>query len=161
MSAIDPTPAADAPAPQDSLRDLLRGSREALQATRTIDLPVPGWGALVARYHVLSWRETRQITARHERVRDVAQQELYIAADSLIAACDGTFASLDGQLQPLNMIYGIDLARYLGEDGAESARQAVFQLIPNEIQLITHYGELMAWMQGENVSVDEDLAQGN
>lgn len=148
----------------DSLFAQIRAARDAKQQAETVDLVVPGYGGrLGVTYRALPWAETRRIAARHARNPDAAMRELYIAADTLLAACVDAHAILeDGTHHDLGVGLGADLARRLELDDTDglTARQAMFLLFARETQLISHYGELMEWQGGEvDPRVDDELVR--
>jgi hypothetical protein len=144
----------------DSLRDSLRAARARAQHRTTGEFPIPGYeGRLHGEFRALDdYSEVRAIVMRHTKVADVAQQELYVAADTLLAASVGTFAMQDGVRHDLSLPLGRGLAAYLGYEGLESDRQALFAVFPATISVMTLFAEYDLWMKASGVTVDEDLA---
>lgn len=150
---------ADVPARNGSLQAQLRAMAQRTQQRKTVDLAIPGYdGRLWGTFRALDdYSEHRKIVARHERLQ-TEQQELYIAADTLIAASVDTFAVLeDGQREPLNLRLGLALAGYLGLEGAETDRQAVFMLISSTMQIVELYVELEQFRKASTRETVDEL----
>ena len=154
--------------PEQSLRDKVQARRAELQADTSVTLDVPGYeGILRARYRALSLKELGRIGERVAKLKDLdaSTRELYIYADGLVLACEAVYdANLDDGRNdddppPTGKRWGAPLAHELGfPDVAGAARQAVFAVISRDTQIWSHYQSLLAWMDGENDRIDDDLA---
>ena len=137
-----------------TLRDRLRTAK-AEQASTINELALPGYsGQLVARYRTLEWRERRRI-GMGVKGPDIPARELEAAADILLASCEGVDAHVDGQVVALEHKLGMGLASYLGEEGAETDRQAMFLIFPSDLALMSHLEELAKLQAGEDDLVGE------
>lgn len=150
----------------DSLRDKVQARRAELQADTSTTLDVPGYeGILRARYRALSLKEINQIAERVGKMKDLdaTTRELYVYADSLVLACEAVYdADLDrsrkeGDPPPAGKKWGTALAHDLGFEAA-NPRQAVFAIIARDTQVWAQYQTVLAWMDGENARIDEELA---
>jgi hypothetical protein len=153
-------PPAVAPA---SLASRVATRRATLQAQSTTTLEVPGFeGILAATYRALSWKEMRSIGLRHERLSDEALQELYVAADTLILACEDVLEVLDGgERRSLGKRWGTALAQHLGVELPENAnpRTALFALFSRDTDVMTHYSSLVLWQERVTEKVDETVVE--
>lgn len=147
-----------------SLASRIAARRAKLQANSDKVFDVPGYeGILAARYRVLGWTEMRGIGKRHERMEDEALQELYVAADNLILACDDVLeVKPDGTRESLNLRWGTALADRLGVTVPENVpgsreRQALLAIIARDTWVITHYGEVAMWQESATEDVDETV----
>jgi hypothetical protein len=148
--------------PDGSLKDQVRFSRARIQHTKTRDFEIPGYQPqLFVTFKALDdYTETREIGARHENVPDEAQREMYVAADTLIAASTDSYGILDGERVEIGLPLGAALAARLDHDGAENDRQAVFQIFPSTMSLMRTFIELDGWTQQVARGTDEEL-EGN
>lgn len=163
MSTVDIEPGLDAHeldqpgqhAEPGSLQERFQQRRQALEANRTVEIEVaPAWaGMLAARYHKLGFKELQAIVERAQKeTRDSGDQVLYSAADTLIRACDDLLViHEDGSRESLGIKWGLNAARTLipSTTSAETARQAVFEFFPNDMDLVAHSNEVSEWMQGK------------
>jgi hypothetical protein len=163
---VDVTPEeehAARPMEAGSLQERLHQRRAEMQAQEPEEFDVPGYeGIIVARYQILPWKQHRAITARHEKSRDVAERDMYVAADTLINACVDLAEVLpDGSRKPLGYKWGVKAAQELfGVDSPlETARQGILACFPRDGLLMSHYGEVMQWQQGAQPKVDRELEQ--
>lgn len=171
-------PATELPRPAESLQEQLQRQRAEQQVNTVERLPIPGYGGrLVGYYHLVDWKAQRGIASRNSKVRGKtkedteATQELYNAADTLIAACDRIeirvtadadeqtrteAEKFNGEGHKLNVAF----AEYLGlhKDGEEriTDRAAVFLIIPQQTQVIVHAGLLMAKQGTIDEEIDEE-----
>lgn len=145
----------------ESFRALVQARREELQAGHTIDLDVPGWeGVLRARYRPVDWREMRRIGARVNRDRsnvDDFTRELYVAADTIVAACEEVLKPNGAGWKGTGQRWSAELAHALGIEDPQTPRQAIFALFGSDRLVARHFAELNAWMEGENREVDHEL----
>jgi len=148
---------------QASLRDKLRAARATQQAEQIEEITIPGYdGQLVAKYRTLDWKERRAI-GLNVKGPNIAVKELDAAADLIVASCVGVDAHVDGQVAPIEadgqqLKLGKKLANELGFEGADTDRQAVFQIFPSEIALMNHVGALARAQLITNEQIDDDLA---
>jgi hypothetical protein len=122
----------------ESLAERLRTQRQQYSDHTTEQtFKVPGFRELYARYLPLDYRTVRRIVERCEPIPDPATRDLEAAADSLLAACQGVEAHIDGEVHDLGCKLGKQLADTLGFEGAETDRQALFLIFPSEMAVIT------------------------
>jgi hypothetical protein len=146
----------------DSLGAWLKERRAQLAAKRSYEVPVHGFdGRVIGVYRALSYEEFRRIGSRHEKLPE-ATQELYVAADTLIASCERIYArGDDGTTADLPM-WGVELARTFGIDNPDvnTPRRAVLAIFDGaEMNLILHFGSLMAQRQAIEEAVDGELGE--
>lgn len=150
--------------PPASMAERAEQRRRHLLSQNTETFDVPGYiGILRVEYRAMDYKELRKIAARHQRVKDDADQELYIAADTLIAASENSFEVLPGEkegeerVRELGLTWGLSLARELGvTTPGDTARQAVFAVFPQKTWLTQHYTDYTDWLRGIGVQVDEE-----
>jgi hypothetical protein len=141
-----------------SLLDSLRAKRERLAASKTTDIPIPGYGGeLVVRYRLCDpLVEGKQIGDRLLEQFKGADQEsermYFMFVDTLIAACDGIFVKVGDELVSLDeegdtIDYGDPrLGEFLGFT-ADTARDAVLAVFgDNKIAVTQHGRQLQLWM---------------
>jgi hypothetical protein len=122
----------------ESLAERLRTQREQYtDHTTEQTFRVPGFRELYARYLPLDYRTARRIVERCATISDPATRDLEAAAASLIAACQGVEAHIDGEVHDLGCGFGKQLADKLGFEGSETDCQALFLLFPSEMAVIT------------------------
>lgn len=138
--------------------DSIREKRARLAAATTTEIPVLGYnGELVVKYRLCDpLVEGKEIGNRvHEQFGgdDLESERIYyLYVDSLIAACVGIFARVNGDLVSVDeggemVDYGDPrLGEFLGFT-AETARQAVLEVFGgNKIAVSQHARELQLWM---------------
>jgi hypothetical protein len=168
MSGYDAEPLSPSSAPEPekgSVVSRLRELRENFATDVTVDLEVPGYrGELVARYGALPWDVIRNLALRGERGKRNPDIAPTLAADGLANAVVGFFTREgDGEKQPLTWQgdpvtdFGPALRSVLGIE-AETVRETVKAVFPDEFALVSHYAELMEW-QSERDDGDEGLAE--
>jgi hypothetical protein len=70
---------------EGSLRDRMKARAEQMELHRTERFPVPGYAAVLeVELRTQNWEESRRIGDRHQRQRDQATRDLYVAADTII-----------------------------------------------------------------------------
>jgi hypothetical protein len=143
-----------------SLQARAQARREALLDRQTTIIEVPGYeGILAMEYRAMPYAEGRKINARHERQRDEATRELYVAADQLIAASVNAHElSDDGTTKPLEVGWGAPLARMLGVevDDTTTVRQAMMACFARDTFLTRHWAEYIEWLSSAEGDADEE-----
>ncbi len=140
-----------------SLRERLLDARSRKQAAAPETMEIPGYdGQLFATYRPLEFREARRIGQRHERLKDEIEKEIRVAADTLVAACTGCEARIDGQTVALPPL-GLELCEQIGLEGPETPTQAVLAIFPSETALIRQFVALEAAEGASNGQIDEAL----
>lgn len=146
----------------DSLGSWLKDKRAQLCEKRSYEVPVQGFeGRVVGVYQALSYEQFRRIGARHEKLPE-ALQELYIAADTLVASCERIYAKGDDGTTAELPKWGVDLAHTFGIENPEvnTPRRAVLAIFDGaEMNLILHFGALMEQRQAAGEAVDEELGE--
>ncbi len=140
-----------------SVQERLRAAMEA-PLSEPIRLPFPSStdGSLVVRYKpVKDWGQVQAFARTNDPV-----EELEAAADTLLGACEGCEAHIDGDVTELPHKLGRELARELGwnVDGVTD-RQALFLMCPNTIKLIKHHDDLLRESEAAAEKA-EDAAEG-
>ena len=140
-----------------TLGERLLAARAKKQAAREETIEVPGYeGQLWATYRPLDFREARKIGQAHEHLRDEIEKELRVAADTLVAACTGCEARIDGETHPLPPL-GLELCEQIGLEGAENPRQAVLLLFPSEMAVVKQFVDVQGLEEASNGQIDEQL----
>lgn len=170
------------PRPAESLQEELQRKRAEQQEHTIEKLPLPGYGGrLVGHYHLITYKAQRRIAKRNSTVRGKdkedteAVQELYNAADTLVAACDHIEACVPSDASSERRTdaetfnaeghkLNAEFAEYLGlHDPKEESRQgkltnraALFLIIPNETHIVVHAGQLMGKQGAMDEEIDEE-----
>lgn len=136
--------------------------RKTLSEERSSIIEVPGYeGILAVEYRALSYSEARKVVARHERVKDEATRDLYIAADHLIRASVNSYELVDGDVEKRRELghgWSLSLARELGieVDETMTVRQAVLACFPRDTLLGAHYADYSGWLNNIEQEIDEE-----
>lgn len=142
----------------ESLAETLRAKRDQYTQVTERTVEIPGFGGqLYAHYTPLDYRSARRIVERCETIPDPATRDLEAAAESLVTACQGVEAHVDGEVHDLGYKLGKQLADWLGLEGAETDVQAVFLIFPSEMAIINQANRVKD-MTGE---ADEDALLKN
>lgn len=146
-----------------SVIERLREMRASFSDDAHVDIEVPGYrGELVARYGPLPWEVVRNIAIRGERGKRNPDIGPLLAADGLANAIIGFYIREGDELKPLTWnglpvdSYGESLRLVLGLTDAQTVRETVRSVFPDEFSLVSHYGTLMEW-QAERDDADEGL----
>lgn len=160
-SVTDDTAAAAVQLDVSSLQERVKAARERRQPAKVVTVEIPGYkGLLFGKYRRPAWRKRREIAdGLDTETDDRITRELCIAADFLVASCVGVEAHIDGEVQDLNVTLGTSLAAWLDLTGADSDRQAVFLILPDEDDLTDH-SEIVIREQrvADGRNVDDDVA---
>lgn len=158
---------------EGSILSELRAERQALTHKRTLDLPVPGYQRMVARYKAIDYAIIDKIEARARKSQG-PMADLNAAADVLAQTCIGIFLREDnGELLPLNeqlerwgddpIRYDARLAEAVGvEPGkARTIIHNVFGVFEvdtgNDLVLMGHQTEILRWLKQANADDDADF----
>jgi hypothetical protein len=166
------------PRPAESLQEQLQRQRAEQQDTTIEKLPIPGVGGrLIGCYRLLDWKAQRRIAARNAKVRGKdkedteALQELYNAADTLIASCEQIevrtpkdadeqtkteAAKFNAEGHKLNVAFAEYLGRHKADEERILDRGAVFLIIPQQTQVVVHAGLLMKAQGTVDEEIDEE-----
>ena len=79
-----------------------------------------------------------------------------MAADTLVAACTGTEAHVDGQVHTLPPL-GLKLCEEIGLEGAENDLQAVLLLFPSEMAVVKQFVAMQEAEETANGRIDVEL----
>lgn len=150
-----------------SIQERLQQAREAGERAHPVSLAVPGYrdGALVLRYSPPGWAASRDYIRTQTKNADTSA-ELIAIANGLLSVSIGAEAHIDGEVHELPHSLGTNLAEYLGLDvsiseGAGqrrvSDREAVFLLIPDDLDLVTHWNELIARSRPARAKVEKEI----
>jgi hypothetical protein len=134
-----------------------------IEEQRTRTFPVPSLEDIIAvELRMMGWEAIRKIASRHERVRPAGLQEVYVAADHILAVTEG-FHEIDEDGQHVPVSYSwVSLARV-----ARPADQLPDDLTPRkallavvrDYPLITMWQEWLAWIKGEQPEVGEEVVR--
>lgn len=150
-----------------SVLEVIRRRREERSAEREYDLLVPGYGGLlVLRCSPLRGDQQTVLRQRIDRSKDPAK-DFALAADVLVAVCERVLArrTREGPLESLDPSgedVGINarLAELLHVESttARGLVRALFDKAPSpEMAAAKEVGEYLAWAQGEDVDLDDEL----
>ncbi len=140
-----------------ALGERLMAARSRMQGAQEETLEIPGYdGQLWATYRPVEYRRAFAIVNEHLKLADDAEQLLRTGADTLIAACTGCEARIDGETHPVPPL-GLRLAQELGIDGPENDRQAVLAIFPSEFAVVQQAGEVQDLSTLRNQRVDREL----
>lgn len=152
-----------------SLMERLRSQRAAIGRERRLDLPIPGYDGLVARYKKVSWDETKKIAEKVDKSKS-PRRELMGHADYLVAACDTILVHDGEQLRPIHEVFAdmLDddepvkfdhrLAKILGIEGdVDSARKVCLAVFNNPMAVTAQHNEVGQWNQASQTEDDEDF----
>lgn len=141
-----------------SLQERLKEAREEREC-RPVRLPIPGYrkGALVAVYKAPQWGEARGYV-HAVNAGAPSSVELDAIADALVDSSTGMEARIDGETQTIPHKLGKGLTDYLGIDGAENDRQAVYLLIPDDLEMVAHWDRLVAESRSRRKRAEDELS---
>lgn len=161
--SITEQPGTDAPAevPELSFKQRLAKRRKELEDTTSIQIRVPGYEDLWARYRVLGYEESRDIARRveEEAAGDMTTMERLNAATMLAEACEELleYKGLDAERKPVFEATGFRWSAAAARDLFESevpdgaiARDAVMAIFPypRDMLMMTHYEEYIGEAMG-------------
>jgi hypothetical protein len=126
----------------ESLAERLRSQREQRTAPKETTLKVPGFDELYARYLPLGYRPARKIVEDCIDIPDPATRDLEAAVQTLLTACQGVEAHIDGETHDLGMKLGKALADFLGLEGSENDKQAIMLIFPSEMAIMNQAVEV-------------------
>lgn len=140
-----------------SLKDYIVAARSAELRAKTADFEVPGYGGrLWATLRGLDdYSEMRGVITANERVPDAATMELNIAADTLLLASVDCFGLRNGEKESLDVRLGLPLSQCLGMTDSETNRQAIFEVFPDTMSVMTMYAQYDNWLKGEGREADQ------
>lgn len=142
-----------------SLQARAAARRDALLKRQTTIMEVPGYeGILAVEYRAITYAEGRKIATRHERQRDEATREVYVAADQLIAASVNAYELQEGKEgKELGVGWGLALAKMLGVDTTDmTIRQATLACFARDTFLTRHWSDYVEWLSSAEADVDEE-----
>jgi hypothetical protein len=169
----------DLPRPTESLQQQLQRQRAEAQENTTVRLPIPGYGGrLIGVYHLIDYKTQRRIVSRNMRVQGKdkedreATQELYTAADNLLACCDHVEVRVPleadesakteaAEFNAAGHKLGVAFAEYLGLHDPDKEEQitprgAIFLIIPQPALVVAHAGQLMGRQGIVDQEIDEE-----
>lgn len=152
MSTLDTTVV-----PGLSFRDKVRAARTAAQNRKTKDFKIPGFeGTIWGTFKALDkWADVRGIVDKYAHLTD-GEDELMIAAETLLRSCVTLYGLDNGVRAPLDMTLGVQFAEWVEEGSTVTTGppmtdlQAVFVAIPDEVQLVKLFTRLEQWYTGED-----------
>lgn len=145
----------------------LRRKRDKLAAGgREAEFDIPGYGGdLVGRFRALEFDTLRTLARQEEKSRHPRKSQ-HAMADLLAWSCVGLSMRAEGRLVPLEELLGdgggpVRFDRRLVEPlglpkAPETARDAVFATIPDDVALAAFHVEVASWMQDPDADGAED-----
>ena len=162
----------DAPSPagRSSVWERLRAEHQKLAAERPpLELEVPGSDWLVVRYRYVPLKETAKTAERLRKVRDISDQALLAAVDTLILACEEILVRLPDGLSPLAgegeepIRFDERLARGMewepGPTGY-SARSICRRLFMNDYAIMEQAAQVSEWMSDTGKEIGDEFLGG-
>lgn len=134
-----------------SIREQLAANRTKLSADKTTIIQLPGWDSLSTRYARLPWDKVKSLSGLGAGDSTV---EVGAAMQVLIDACEEVLFKGEG----LDCKYDEKLSDLVGEPEAKSPPEVLNAVFPDELSLMTHAGEYMAWAM--RLREDEDKLLG-
>jgi hypothetical protein len=147
---------------EGSLRDRMKRRTDEMERQRTERFPVPGYtGVLEVEMRTLSWESNRTIMDRHARLRDPGLRDVYVAADTIIAATVGFWETDDAGHRSAVETSWLDLGRGVIDRFPEhgTPRQAILGLIKPTSRVIALWNEWGDWNLAERTTIGEELAE--
>lgn len=134
-----------------ALTEQLRANRARLLADKTKTLRLPGWDSLSVRYRRLPWERVQHLAGMGS---GDSTADIGAAMDVLIAACEEVLFEDDG----LGLRYEQGLADLIGDE-AVTPPEVVDAVFPDELALMTHAGEYIAWAMRIEEEASERLGK--
>jgi hypothetical protein len=141
---------ADQPLDRSAVISQLRANRARLLQDKTTTIGLPGWDSLSARYRRLPWEQVKGLAGLGT---DDATVELGAAMEVLISACEEVLFDGEG----LGLRYEQGLADLIGDEDAKAPAEVVNAVFPDELSLMTHAGDYMAWATRAEQEASETL----
>lgn len=155
--------------PTTQLERLKAEREKATERREPLDLPLPGYSLLVARYRALTYEEIEKLLDKGRKMVKAHEPEfrLKITMDSLAKACVGMFTRTEaGDLLPVNelkedygdepVLYDGRLADALGLE-ADTARAVIREAFPHDLAIFAHWEEVSSWMEDTAAEDDQDF----
>lgn len=145
-----------------SMVEQLRANRARLLADRTTAIKLPGWDSLYVQYKRLPWNDMKPLALAMQSSDDDATKEVGNIIDVLIAGCDTfVFKNEDGSFQALDIRYEAGLAQLgvIGEDCTLPAEAVMAVFADDEVSMVNHAGEYMAWATRQEDDADAELGK--
>lgn len=137
----------------------LRANRERLLKDTSVELKIPGWDHLYARYKRLPWEQVRDLSVM---IDGDAQEQVGAAIDALLDACETLlYKSADGDLD-LELRYEQTFAQeFLGDNDARTPAQVLMAAFIDEPAIMGQVGEYLVWAGREQDAMAEQLGKGS
>jgi hypothetical protein len=155
-----PDPVADA---QKSLEERMAQANKTRREVTTENFPVPGWSDFIwVRLKALSHKLQRNAVDRNQRVRPQATQDMYIAADMLVAATEGFLEVKlldDGEEELVEYPTSwLEIARVVYGMVEATPRQAIIRTVGVD-NIVIFYGQYIQWLTGERERIQGEQAE--
>jgi hypothetical protein len=150
-----------------SLADRMAARREQTERVTTEKFEVPRFeGVLSVELRLIGWKKLRSYGQRHSRMRDSALQELYVAADQLLAATVGFYEDeevegiVNHRKAPgkswVSLLNEMQTARKEPVSDEITPRQALIALV-GDTNVMFLWEQWQEWMKGERPDVDKEV----
>lgn len=152
--------------------EALRARRDEVAARRDTTIPIVGFEAegLRVQYRLLDRGETSDIAKKvRKQTKDRSEVMFRILIDTIIAACEGFYVSMDGD-EPEPLISEITkehvttYQQYASELAGEpftTARKAVLYVFGDNEYAVGDHGLLLSrWLSNTNIDIDEEALEG-
>lgn len=161
----DPEAAADDTAngtrEMGSLASRMEHRAQEIESAVTEIFPIPMWEDILAvELSLVGWERLRKMVAKHNRQRNEAIRELYVAADQLLAATVAFYeVGEDNAQTPVEQTW-ITLARATGKPLSDdlTPRQAVIALM-GDTNVLVLWKEWQDWQSSRRGETDEEVAK--
>ena len=145
-----------------SLASRIERRAKELESARSEKFPVPNWDDMLAvELRLVSWDALRKIVAKHERQRVPALQELYTAADQILAGTEA-FYEIDPETNEYTQVEQnwISLAKATGKALPDSLtpRQAMIALV-GDTNILILWKDWQDWMATRRPEVGDEAKE--
>jgi hypothetical protein len=144
-----------------SLEHRMAAAADGLAQATTENFPIPRWSSMCwVRLKVIPHKLQRQAVDTNVRVRPQATQDIYIAADTLLAATDGFLEVNENELTGEQELTEYPtswaaMASVVYKMEEATPRQAIIRMIGAE-NIVIFYGQYVQWLTGERSRITEE-----
>jgi hypothetical protein len=144
-----------------SLAERMDVKRKQVESRTTIIMDIPGWeDVLAVEFQVLSWEAMKNLAKRHRRLQNDALQELYTAADHLIAATVAFYENRpDGSRERIEDGSWVGLARNVKPLKADATDRQGLLLLMRDSPTIFLWSDWQEWLKTRKEDVDDEVME--
>lgn len=141
-----------------SLGDRMRRRARQLEQRYTEVFPLPRFEDILGvELRAMGYEAMRKIGQRHQRVRNEALQELYIAADTVIAATESFFEFAGNERQSITTSWqrlAVDVKEVAGD---VTPRQAIIALL-GDTNVVFLFNDYQEWLRATRPDFEEEMS---